>query len=42
MINKVVLHNSVSVDGSFVGLDADMELHYRIVGHCRPGADPAV
>ena len=38
MINKVVLHNSVSLDGSFVGLDPDMELHYRIVGHYRPDA----
>lgn len=36
MLPKIVLHNSVSLDGSFIGLTPDMCLHYQIVGHYKP------
>ena len=36
-INKVIMHNSVSLDGSFTNFDVNMELHYQIAG--RYGAD---
>jgi len=29
---KVVMHNSVSLDGAILGFDINMELHYRIAG----------
>ena len=29
---KVIMHSSVSLDGSLLGFDVDMETHYRIVG----------
>lgn len=32
MIPKVVLHNSISLDGSLLGFDVDMETHYGIAG----------
>ncbi len=28
---KVILHNSISLDGSFTGIAANMELHYKAV-----------
>ena len=32
MIVKVILHNSISLDGSFLNFDVNMGLHYRIAG----------
>ena len=32
MLPKLVLHNSVSLDGSLTGFDVNMELHYRLAG----------
>jgi len=29
---KVILHNSISLDGSLLGFDVDMEKHYQIAG----------
>ncbi len=29
---KVILHSSISLDGSILGFDVDMEKHYQIVG----------
>ena len=36
-IIKAIMHNSVSLDGSFTDFDVNMELHYQIAG--RYGAD---
>ena len=36
-IIKVIMHNSVSLDGSFTDFDVNMELHYQIAG--KYGAD---
>ena len=36
-ITKVIMHNSVSLDGSFTDFDVNMELHYQIAS--RYGAD---
>jgi|SRR3989339_601540 len=30
---KVILHSSISLDGSILGFDVDMEKHYQIVGN---------
>jgi 2,5-diamino-6-(ribosylamino)-4(3H)-pyrimidinone 5'-phosphate reductase len=35
---KIILHNSVSLDGSFVNFEPHMGLHYQIAGHYRPEA----
>ena len=32
MIPKIILHNSVSLDGSLTNFEPNMELHYRIAG----------
>lgn len=32
MIPKVILHNSISLDGSLTGFEPDMGTHYRIAG----------
>ncbi len=32
MLPKIVLHNSVSLDGSLTNFDPNMELHYQIAG----------
>jgi len=32
---RVIVHNSVSIDGSYVNFDANLELHYRIVLQCK-------
>lgn len=34
---KIVLHNSVSLDGSLLGFDADLAAHYRIAGGFKAG-----
>ncbi len=36
MIPKVIIHNSVSIDGSLSFFEPNMELHYRIVGSFNP------
>jgi len=33
---KVILHNSISLDGSFIGLTPNMELHYKVVNNYKP------
>ena len=35
---KVIMHNAVSLDGSFTGFDVDMGLHYQIAGRYRANA----
>jgi 2,5-diamino-6-(ribosylamino)-4(3H)-pyrimidinone 5'-phosphate reductase len=32
----LIIHNSVSLDGSLVGFEVDMALHYQIAGRYRP------
>lgn len=32
MMPKVIVHNSVSVDGSLINFEVNMELHYKIAG----------
>jgi len=32
MIPKVIIHNSISIDGSLSSFEPNMELHYRIAG----------
>jgi 2,5-diamino-6-(ribosylamino)-4(3H)-pyrimidinone 5'-phosphate reductase len=36
MLMRTVLHNSVSLDGSFVNFTVDMGLHYQVVGMYQP------
>jgi len=36
---KVVLHNSVSLDGSLTGFMPDMEIHYQLAGSFKADAD---
>ena len=33
MLPKIILHNSVSLDGSLTNFDPNMELHYQIAGN---------
>jgi 2,5-diamino-6-(ribosylamino)-4(3H)-pyrimidinone 5'-phosphate reductase len=33
---RIIIHNSISVDGSLTGFMPDMELHYRIAGEYKP------
>ncbi len=35
---EIIIHNSISLDGSLTGFMPDMELHYRIAGEYRPDA----
>jgi 2,5-diamino-6-(ribosylamino)-4(3H)-pyrimidinone 5'-phosphate reductase len=35
---EIIIHNSVSIDGSLTGFMPDMELHYRIAGEYKPDA----
>jgi 2,5-diamino-6-(ribosylamino)-4(3H)-pyrimidinone 5'-phosphate reductase len=35
---KLIMHNSVSLDGSFTGFDVDMELHYQMAGRYKADA----
>ena len=32
MLPKVIVHNSVSIDGSLINFEVNMSLHYRIAG----------
>jgi len=38
MKTEIIIHNSVSLDGSPTGFMPDMELHYQIAGDYRPDA----
>jgi 2,5-diamino-6-(ribosylamino)-4(3H)-pyrimidinone 5'-phosphate reductase len=38
MNTKIILHNSISIDGSLVGFDVNMGLHYQIAGEYEPDA----
>ena len=33
---KIIIHNSISLDGSLIGFMPDMVLHYRIAGEYKP------
>jgi len=35
---KTIMHNSVSLDGSFINFDVDMGLHYQIASRLQPDA----
>ena len=37
MAYKTILHNSVSLDGSYVNFNVNMGLHYQVVGIYQPG-----
>lgn len=37
-INKVIMHNSISLDGSFTDFEVNMGLHYQIAGRYRADA----
>lgn len=36
MLPKVILHNSISLDGSLTNFEPNMEQHYRIAGNYKP------
>jgi len=36
MIPKVIIHNSISIDGSLSSFEPNMELHYQIAGMFKP------
>jgi 2,5-diamino-6-(ribosylamino)-4(3H)-pyrimidinone 5'-phosphate reductase len=36
MVPKIIIHNSVSIDGSLTSFEPNMELHYRIAGMFKP------
>ncbi len=38
MIQEIIIHNSISIDGSLTGFMPDMELHYKIAGDYKPNA----
>jgi 2,5-diamino-6-(ribosylamino)-4(3H)-pyrimidinone 5'-phosphate reductase len=38
MLPKIIVHNSVSLDGSLTGFDVNMALHYRIAARYKPDA----
>ena len=38
VINKVIMHNSISLDGSFTDFKVNMGLHYQIAGRYRADA----
>jgi 2,5-diamino-6-(ribosylamino)-4(3H)-pyrimidinone 5'-phosphate reductase len=39
MLPKVIVHNSISLDGSLTGFEPNMQLHYQIAGDYRAGAN---
>ncbi len=39
MLPKVVVHNSISLDGSLTGFEPNMQLHYQIAADYRAGAN---
>jgi len=38
MLPKVIIHNSISLDGSLTGFEADLGAHYGIAGNYKPDA----
>ena len=36
MLQKVIIHNSISLDGSLTGFEPNMSLHYQIAGNYKP------
>ncbi|HZX44535.1 MAG TPA: dihydrofolate reductase family protein [Candidatus Nanoarchaeia archaeon] len=38
MLPKIIIHNSVSADGSLTGFEVNMGLHYDIAGNYKPDA----
>ena len=36
MLPKIVIHNSISLDGAFSGFEVNMGLHYQIAGSYKP------
>jgi 2,5-diamino-6-(ribosylamino)-4(3H)-pyrimidinone 5'-phosphate reductase len=36
MIAKVIMHNSISLDGSVIGFEVNMGLHYQIASGFKP------
>jgi 2,5-diamino-6-(ribosylamino)-4(3H)-pyrimidinone 5'-phosphate reductase len=38
MLPKIILHNSISLDGSLANFNVNMELHYQIAGNFKPDA----
>jgi 2,5-diamino-6-(ribosylamino)-4(3H)-pyrimidinone 5'-phosphate reductase len=38
MQTEIIIHNSISLDGSLTGFMPDMELHYKIAGDYKPDA----
>ncbi|MFC1871516.1 dihydrofolate reductase family protein [Chloroflexota bacterium] len=38
-VPKIIMHNSVSLDGSFIDFDVDMELHYQIASRYQADAN---
>jgi 2,5-diamino-6-(ribosylamino)-4(3H)-pyrimidinone 5'-phosphate reductase len=38
MLPKVIVHNSISLDGSLTSFEPNMELHYEIAGSYKPDA----
>jgi len=39
MLPKVIVHNSISLDGSLTNFEPNMELHYKIAGSYKPDAN---
>ena len=35
-IPKIIIHNSISIDGSLTNFEPNMELHYKIAGNYKP------
>ena len=38
MLPEVIIHNSVSLDGSLTNFEPNMGLHYQIAGNYKPDA----
>jgi len=38
MLPKIILHNSISLDGSLTNFNVNMEFHYQIAGNFKPDA----
>lgn len=36
MLPKIIIHNSISLDGSLTNFEPNMELHYEIAGYYKP------
>jgi 2,5-diamino-6-(ribosylamino)-4(3H)-pyrimidinone 5'-phosphate reductase len=38
MLPKIIIHNSISIDGSLTNFKPNMNLHYQIAGKYKPDA----